>query len=244
VLTPANYLEKIFQIPFQLSTMDPSGFGDLVRSLASTERSAPSPREAPAAERLPGPATNGERPALEERPARDGDQPSGNDRPASDGDRSASDGERSVEVAVARAVADLRPRQLEISAAEMDFLCRLAPLVPSPRAAKRLINLYRLLRARLSGPDLDAFVEGDGALAVLVLLAVHADEGAASAGLFHRIGAAGSGLTSWRALLDRYREDDDVESLCAQLGKIDGMPDTLAVYREWLPLVRRFSFGH
>ncbi len=56
--------------------------------------------------------------------------------------------------------ADLRPRQLEISDAEMDFLSRLAPLVPSPRAAKRLINLYRLLRARLSGPELDAFVVG------------------------------------------------------------------------------------
>jgi len=200
-LSPANYLEKIFQIPFQLSPMDSHGFGDLVRTLAGTsapaEVSAPVPAVEPAA---PAPV------------------------PAS-------------------APADLRPRQLEISDAEMDFLSRLGPLVSSPRATKRLVNLYRLLRARLSGPELDAFVSGEGSAAVLVLLAVHAGEAKAAEGLFTRIGAAGTGMTSWRALLARYREDDDVEALCAQLCGVDNMPDALAVYRDWLPLVRRFSFG-
>jgi hypothetical protein len=126
----------------------------------------------------------------------------------------------------------------------MEFLARLAPLVPSPRATKRLVNLYRLLRARLSGPSLDEFVAGDGAAAVLVLLAIHAGEATAADGLFTRIGAAGSGMTSWHGLLDRYREDEDVEALCGLLSQVEGMPDSLAVYREWLPLVRRFSFGH
>jgi hypothetical protein len=79
---------------------------------------------------------------------------------------------------------------------------------------------------------------------VLVLLAVHAGEAKAADGLFTRIGAAGSGLTSWQGLLDRYREDDDVEELCGQLARVEGMPDSLAVYRDWLPLVRRFSFGY
>jgi hypothetical protein len=138
----------------------------------------------------------------------------------------------------------LRPRALEISGAELDFLGRLAPLVSSPRSAKRLINLYRLLRSRLSGEELNAFVSGDGAGAALVLLAVHAGDSAAADALFNRIGAAGSGLTSWRALLDRYREDSDVSTLCDLLAEIEGMPDSLAVYRTWLPLVRRFSFGH
>jgi hypothetical protein len=189
-LAPANYLEKIFQVPFQLSPMNPDGFGALVRTLAGTAQ-------------VP-----------------------------------------SVEPLEMDAAVELRPRQLEISDVELAFLARLAPLVPSPRAAKRLINLYRLLRARLSGPELDAFTGGDGACAVLVLLAVHAGSGMAADGLFNRIAAAGSGLTSWAALLDRYREDGDVETLCGQLKQIDGMPDSLAVYREWLPLVRRFSFGY
>lgn len=204
-VSPANYLEKIFQVPFQLCAMDRDGFGNLVRTLAGT-----TPAGARVVE-LPVPA-----------------QP-----------RAAE-----VEEPVVREERDLRPRQLEVSDAEMDFLSRLAPLVSSPRATKRLVNLYRLLRARLSGPDLDTFLTGDGAQAVLVLLAVHANEGKAADGLFTRIGSAGSGMTSWSGLLDRYREDDDVEALCAQLCQIDGMPDALAVYREWLPLVRRFSFGH
>jgi hypothetical protein len=197
-LSPANYLEKIFQIPFQLSAMDTEGFGELVRTLAATPVAAPAPLE-----------STSSAPALPAPPSCD----------------------------------ELRPRQLEISVAELDFLARLGSLVPSPRAAKRLVNLYRLLRARLSGPELEAFVSGDGSPAALVLLAVHAGESAAAEGLFSRIGAAGSGMTSWRALLDRYREDDDVAALCAQLCAVADMPDALPVYREWLPLVRRFSFG-
>jgi KAP family P-loop domain len=204
-LSPSNYLEKIFQIPFQLPAMDHKGFAGLMWALSGTERRG---EEAPAPGERPGP----ERREVEPAPQADDPQ--------------------------------LRPRQLDISEAEMDFLSRLGPLVPSPRAAKRLINLYRLLRARLWGRELDAFVDGDGAAAVLVLLAVHAGEGTAAEGLFGRIEAAGSGMTSWPALLDRYREDADVATLCAQLTEIDGMPGTLAVYREWLPLVRRFSFGY
>jgi hypothetical protein len=36
-VTPAHYLEKIFQIPFQLSPMDKEGFAGLVRDLAVPE---------------------------------------------------------------------------------------------------------------------------------------------------------------------------------------------------------------
>lgn len=204
-VSPANYLEKIFQIPFQLSKMDHDGFTGLVRTLAFTGSGGPvvaAPVEA--SDPAPAPADS-----------------------------------RAVEP-VAR---DLRPRQLDISATELEFLGRLGPLVSSPRAAKRLVNLYRLLRARLSTAELDTFVDQDGAAAVLVLLAVHAGEAKAADRLFDRIGTAADGLKSWRDLLDRYREDDDVEALCELLCEIDGMPDRLDVYKQWLPLVRRFSFG-
>ena len=202
VLTPADYVEKIFQIPFQLSGMDEDGFADLVRELAGS---------------VP-PRATGVTPPID---------------PTAD----------TTELGPAMIAATLRPKQLDISAGELAFLDRLAPLVSSPRAAKRLINLYRLLRARLSGDDLDEFVEGDGSRAALALLAVHAGDPAAAHGLFARIDAAGSGLASWHGLLDRYREDDDVEALCRTLSRIGGMPDSLTAYREWLPLVRRFSFG-
>jgi hypothetical protein len=38
---------------------------------------------------------------------------------------------------------------------------RLARLVTTPRAAKRLVNLYRLVRARLPERDIEWFVAGN-----------------------------------------------------------------------------------
>jgi hypothetical protein len=53
---------------------------------------------------------------------------------------------------------ELRPRQLEISEEELTYLPGLVSLVGTPRAAKRLINLYRLVRARLWDTEVDDFV--------------------------------------------------------------------------------------
>ena len=42
------------------------------------------------------------------------------------------------------AIPDLRPLGLQVSQPEAEFLTRLGPLLPTPRAAKKLVNLYRL----------------------------------------------------------------------------------------------------
>jgi hypothetical protein len=39
-------------------------------------------------------------------------------------------------------------------------------------------------------------------------------------------------------------QDRDVAALCARLTGIEGLPDELTIYQRWLPLIRRFSFGH
>src|ERR1700722_8644894 len=39
---------------------------------------------------------------------------------------------------------ELPPQQLQVSAAEVDFMARLGRLLPTPRAAKRLVNVYPL----------------------------------------------------------------------------------------------------
>jgi hypothetical protein len=134
-ITPTDYLEKIFQIPFQLSPMDPQGFSGLVEELAGGDGPPPVP------------VTTEEETALE----------TGFRQPEPSGPPPAQDW--------------LRPRQLTITQKEVDFLGTLAHHVPSPREAKRLTNLYRLVRARLSGPELDAFLDSDEFRAVLVLLA-------------------------------------------------------------------------
>src|SRR5207344_2287531 len=68
---------------------------------------------------------------------------------------------------------DLTPRKLVITPKERAFIEVLAPLISTPRVAKRLINTYRLLR--VSAADPDAFEGGDGPgeyQAVLLLLAI------------------------------------------------------------------------
>lgn len=143
VLTPTHYLEKIFQIPFQLPSMDEAGFVRLVRGLSASDVVAESPPEkaveAEVVERdeptpTIGPTTKPGRPAL-------------------------------------------RPRRLDISEAELEFLGRMASLVGTPRAAKRLVNLYRLVRARLLDREIESFVASDQFRAVLALLALHAESG-------------------------------------------------------------------
>jgi hypothetical protein len=58
-------------------------------------------------------------------------------------------------------VDDLQPEGLRLSTAEREFLPLLGPLLPTPRSAKRLVNLYRLLRIGIPETDLPAFVGGE-----------------------------------------------------------------------------------
>jgi hypothetical protein len=53
---------------------------------------------------------------------------------------------------------DLHPEGLEVTLEEREFMKRLAPLVGTPRSAKRLTNTDRLIRAPLSGDDLRQFL--------------------------------------------------------------------------------------
>jgi len=82
------------------------------------------------------------------------------------------------------------------------------------------MNLYRLVRARLRDSDVEWFVTDGKFQAVLVLLALHAESGTAA--------------------FDRIEVNADLGWLTERVG-FEVSVDT---YREWLPLVRRFSFGH
>ncbi|RSN22655.1 NTPase [Amycolatopsis sp. WAC 01416] len=214
-----NYLEKIFQVPFTLSPMDDPAFAGLVRGLADTEVQDVSPSPTPAG---PDQATGDRSPVAADSPPR-AEAP----RPSSE-----------------QSTIDLRPPRLVISTAELDFLPTLAPLVRSPRAAKRLLNLYRLLRARFAGEDLAEFLsDGDREApfrAVLVLLAMHVGHPEA---------------VSWFANLDGTGPEDSALEIVRSMNdhelrpKLErglaggSWPDLAVSYQRWLPLVNRFSFA-
>ena len=69
-------------------------------------------------------------------------------------------------------------------------MTRLGPLLPTPRAAKRLVNLYRLVRIGISDSDLAAFTGsevGGPYQVVQILLAVLVGSPAAAQRIFREL---------------------------------------------------------
>jgi len=215
-----NYLEKIFQVPFTLSPMDDPGFAGLVRGLAASEGQDATPEPAPV---RTGQAAGDRAPATVEPPRHEEAPP-----PSSE-----------------QSTIDLRPPRLVISTAELDFLPTLAPLIRSPRAAKRLLNLYRLLRARLAGEDLAEFL-ADGSReapfrAVMVLLSVLVGYPEAVSWFFAILEGADpedSALEIGSSLNDHELRPKLERGLSG-----GSWPEQAASYQRWLPLVNRFSFA-
>jgi hypothetical protein len=161
--TPLNYLEKIFQIPFTLRPMEKKGFGKLLDSLTATpapDRPKPVVLVKPAEEKTQQPAVSG----VPEKPG----------------------GEQVGEIHTRVAVDDRPPviveqtirmdsEALRLEDWERECMKRLNELVPSPRAAKRFVNVYRLLRASIGDDQWDSFIgDANGGLyrPVLLLLAI------------------------------------------------------------------------
>lgn len=147
--TPLNYLEKIIQIPFTLRPMGETGTTALVSSLLPVTEA---PSDAPST----GSASAA---AADSAPA------------------PASSTSAAPAATPTRGPTLLNPRRLVLTPPERDFAAVVARELRTPRAAKKLTNIYRLVRARFDDEELQAFldVRGDDVpeyQAVLILLTV------------------------------------------------------------------------
>lgn len=209
-ITPQNYIEKIFHIPFWLRDMDSEGFKRLVDSLIretpvritgggveeasidvlpsatvrksevtedAIERGPESPDRIDGVTTLPKPTTPPH--------SRDGDV-SSESAEADQGPTEKRDGKMNPPGDDAQEnlqdyseEIDLNPENLSLQPWEREFVGRLGTLVPSPRAAKRLVNIYRLIKVTIRDlSDLQLFegtadVAGD-CQAVLIMLGIQA----------------------------------------------------------------------
>jgi S13-like protein/KAP-like P-loop domain-containing protein len=154
--TPHDYLEKIFNVPFVLPAMTPQGFDTMIRRLSITKKG--SHDAAPDGERQ-APDDYDVRRAFrtETSPA----SPNGGIPP-----------EEGSEIAAVQRGDTVAPTPL--TEPELKALSSLAPLVRSPREAKRLLNLYRMLRSTRDLSDASRFLGAEGAAgefqAVVMLL--------------------------------------------------------------------------
>jgi hypothetical protein len=168
--TPLNYLEKIFQIPFTLRPIGKTGFSKLVDAFAipekkkvadqaalrSTQGSASPPSE------LVTKAVTAITSPPEQRPL-----------PATETPLQNAPSEETTESL--HLPIDRHPEHLLIDGPERSFMKALYEFIPSPRAGKRFINIYRLLRASVKDEERRRFVgdeTGGEYQCALVLLAM------------------------------------------------------------------------
>jgi hypothetical protein len=250
--TPQDYLEKIFNIPFALPRMTATSFGQLVGSFVETEDGT---HEPPPGQRR---ETKAEMPGDVEFPARTVEEPA------------------HTEVEKGSEVAQLRKDEPKIerrplTADELDMLTALAPLVETPREAKRLANLYRMMRSTRDLSPAARFLGDEAApgeyQAVVILLGLLSGH----ARLLHDVLVAPVSATAKGGLRDRPHTEtwaqfvagitprdgrndivgkippddlDEWERLAAGLEDASALvriPD-LRPFQAWAPRIARFSF--
>jgi hypothetical protein len=177
--TPMNYLEKIFQIPFTLRPINRTGFGNLVEKFAASRAEKivvqmAVPAEANATKDLALAAAAGTSAstvaAAHASAATGGQQPEAISAATSVGTAAAEPAPKTETASTVPAGdpspappgidrnIDRNPEHLRIEEWERTFMKTLSELIPSPRAAKRFINIYRLMRASVDDSERTKFV--------------------------------------------------------------------------------------
>ena len=167
--TPLNYLEKIFQIPFTLRPMGNTGYEALIDDLTTSRKPEESGH---------GKQDKGSADALKEQEPVDPTK----DQPTSDPAVGAKPGttlpaQKNTEEKEKQTVEQAKQasERLTLTAWEAAHMKRLFPLIPTPRATKRFVNVYRLLRGVATGRERTALIgteEDGGYRPVLLLLAM------------------------------------------------------------------------
>ena len=149
---------------------------------------------------------------------------------------------------------DLNPSSLQFRTSELEFMSRLGPVLPTPRVAKKFVNLYRLVRIGIPEGQIASFIGGSGGgpcQIVLILLALVVGNPGAGALVLTAIEETTSPEeTIEKLLLDLAASGDPLiarylcqyADLLEQIRKSRVFPSRLGDYRTWLPVVARLSF--
>ena len=222
--TPQDYLEKIFQIPFTLPPMEDEGFRRLIESLVRVEAEEDPLPGTPAAQVAPSPP------------------PYVDNAPLTGSPELTPTGQPQI---------DLAPEGLLVTAEEVRFMSKLGPVIRTPRSAKRLANLYRLVRASLSTDQLDDLLGRDGELpgyrAVQLMLAVAIGSPSLCPSLLARL-AVGRSTEPWWQFVESWVPEKEHKAEWQLL--VDAMvplrnepiPE-LGTFAVWVKDVTRYSYG-
>lgn len=174
--TAQNYLEKIFQITYALAPMNPRHFQGYVDFLTQDGQGgatgagalAGAAQGATVAASLPQPLPDG----LAQAGAQDAAAPAAGTPGAATAERAP---QQDTGVQRPRRGAEALPTRsasVQFTAQERAFIGTLVPLLPTPRIAKRLVNVYRVLKAGKSVEEADRFERASRAQPCLLMLAI------------------------------------------------------------------------
>jgi hypothetical protein len=150
------------------------------------------------------------------------------------------------------AIPDLRPLGLQLSQPEVDFITLLGTLLPTPRAAKKLVNLYRLVRIGITDSNLAAYTgseTGGSYQVVQVLLAILVGSPSAAERIFRELMDATPNSEIQTVFAKPEAADFPESQVCARIGaeidrisKSTPMITTTSEYQRWCPILARYSF--
>jgi hypothetical protein len=157
---------------------------------------------------------------------------------------------------LASTATNLRSESLQLTEPELAFLERLSPLIRTPRAAKRLVNVYRILRAPLNKEMLARLLEGGSTgpehPAVLLLLTVVTGFPDPAQSVIGELLKKPSG--TWADFIEKYRTEprqqaNGSNNLMWKIffhyydqADLSGLPEAIDTYVRWAPYAARYSF--
>lgn len=180
--TPRAYLEKIFQIPYVIPRMSATGYKLLIRNTAGeaavtdkiteTVKNAVQP-ENKNQEQLTNniKSTNKNINNRQHRP----DNTSTKSQTKIEDKTTPKQSEQNIIVASLDEVTHERLEMQSLETREIEFMEKLHPLIATPRATKRLVNIYKLIRVTIPDDELSDFIDSRATAAfrpVLLLLGI------------------------------------------------------------------------
>lgn len=242
--TPLDYLEKIFQIPFTLSPMSATGFGSLVDTVAGSGQGDKKKGHSPTTSSTSAPRVT---PNVVVDRAQANPQAAATPTSGPTQVPSASTAQASPTQTTEKLTSVAEP--LKIEPWERDYMKKLYCLIPSPRAGKRFINIYRMIRSTVPGERWQAFVgdakqDGDYRQALL-LLAILTGYPREAAEIMRRLIERVHNETWWEFIDGLNATGGDwselhlkLQSLRSLIADIEGCD----VFLRYAPLVARYSF--
>lgn len=258
-----NYLEKIFQIPFTLPAMNEGGYQKLIADMLDKPRRQAEKTLAA----LDGPPYADHTHAGQVEPATTVERELAPE-PVGDARAEVTAPEPPMpapllspeEIHQAREEAEQRIRAMLLGKEEEQFITALFHFIGTPRLAKRLVNIYRLLRVSATSGSRETpgfLTEQGGYRAALLLLAIGVGRADAAPELFDRLqNAVGADFSLWldqtaassgdpvlqEALREIRHGLDETRSALAASGGPQ-LDEDLRHYVDWAREVGRYSFG-